>query len=211
MVWYSLGTLRVFPHYLAYFNELVGGPKDGYKCLLDSNLDWGQDLPGLAEFLRQHGNPEVILSFFGTASAKAHGITYQDFFSYNLSGRREDHVNSLRPQREVFVISANSLQCLYYPDKTIYDWLKKRRPLATIGYSLFVYDVTQDSDAQTRLGVQYLRSRLGAKAERQFRRALAIDPTDQQARLHLEGLTKTGLGQAGVPPKGPSPAGSLDR
>jgi hypothetical protein len=189
-LWYCAGTLRVFPHYLAYFNELVGGPKNGYKCLLDSNLDWGQDLPGLATLLKQQGNPEVILSFFGTASPKAYGITYQDFYSYNLSGRREDHVNSVNPSREVFAISANSLQCLYYPDKTAYDWLKQRRPLAVIGYSIFVYDVTQDSDAQTKLGVMYLNSNLTKKAERQMRRAILIDPANQQARRYLEGLTE---------------------
>jgi len=34
----------VAPHYLAYFNELAGGPANGFKELADSNLDWGQDL-----------------------------------------------------------------------------------------------------------------------------------------------------------------------
>jgi len=36
-------TLRVYPHQLAYFNEAAGGPENGYKHLLHSNLDWGQD------------------------------------------------------------------------------------------------------------------------------------------------------------------------
>lgn len=31
----------VYPHYLAFFNRLVGGPKNGYKYLSDSNLYWG--------------------------------------------------------------------------------------------------------------------------------------------------------------------------
>jgi hypothetical protein len=188
--WYAVGTLAVSPHYLAYFNELVGGPKNGYKCLLDSNLDWGQDLPGLADFLRKEGNPEVILSFFGTAAPSTYGITYQEFYSYNLSGRREDHINSLDPEREFFVISANSLQCLYYPDKTIYDWLKKRKPMAIVGHTLFVYDVTQDSDAQTNLGIMYLNNNYFKKGERQFRRALAIDPFNRTASQYLEALAQ---------------------
>lgn len=37
-------TLSVYPHQLAYFNEVAGGPKNGYKHLLHSNLDWGQDI-----------------------------------------------------------------------------------------------------------------------------------------------------------------------
>ena len=48
-LWQAVATARAFPHYLAYFNELVGGPKNGWKYLVDSNLDWGQELPGLRE------------------------------------------------------------------------------------------------------------------------------------------------------------------
>jgi MFS family permease len=194
LVWYAVGALRAFPHYLAYFNEIAGGPKNGYKVLLDSNLDWGQDLPELATFLKGQGNPEVILCFFGTASPVAYGITYQDFYSYNLSGRREDHINSLDPEREFFVISANSLQCLYYPDKTIFDWLKQRKPLAVIGYTLFVYDISRDSEAQSNLGTMYLNNKFFKKGERQFRRALAIDPSNSVARQYLEALTASPQG-----------------
>jgi hypothetical protein len=45
---------RIHPHYLAYFNELSGGPSKGYLHLSDSNVDWGQDLPSLAKWLRDH-------------------------------------------------------------------------------------------------------------------------------------------------------------
>ena len=46
--WYAVSVARVHPHYLAYFNEPAGGPANGYRLLVDSNLDWGQDLKGLA-------------------------------------------------------------------------------------------------------------------------------------------------------------------
>ncbi|HEX9188145.1 MAG TPA: hypothetical protein VGB87_13790, partial [Vicinamibacteria bacterium] len=39
--WYAWGTLRVHPHPLAYFNETVGGPANGWRVLVDSSLDWG--------------------------------------------------------------------------------------------------------------------------------------------------------------------------
>ena len=35
--------MSIYPHYLAHFNEAVGGPRNGYRYLVDSNLDWGQD------------------------------------------------------------------------------------------------------------------------------------------------------------------------
>jgi hypothetical protein len=45
--WYAMGTLRTHPHHLAYFNEIAGGPGNGWRQLVDSNLDWGQDLKRL--------------------------------------------------------------------------------------------------------------------------------------------------------------------
>ena len=66
LVW--LGFTFVFQSRdpLAYFNEFAGGPKNGYKHLLDSNLDWGQDLPLLAEYLKEREDQEVWLQYFGT-------------------------------------------------------------------------------------------------------------------------------------------------
>jgi hypothetical protein len=40
----AVSTLRAYPHQLAYFNEAAGGPENGWRHLLHSNLDWGQDL-----------------------------------------------------------------------------------------------------------------------------------------------------------------------
>lgn len=51
-------SLRVYPHQLAYFNELSGGPESGYRHLLASNLDWEQDLLSVVEWMESHGiNP----------------------------------------------------------------------------------------------------------------------------------------------------------
>ena len=44
-------SIAIRPHYLAYFNVLAGGPESGYRHLVDSSLDWGQDLPGLKRWL----------------------------------------------------------------------------------------------------------------------------------------------------------------
>ncbi|MGE0377967.1 MAG: hypothetical protein AB7I48_15265 [Planctomycetaceae bacterium] len=45
----AASTLRVYPHQLAYFNELAGGPDNGYRHLLGTNLELGQDLLALRE------------------------------------------------------------------------------------------------------------------------------------------------------------------
>ena len=57
VAWHLGATLWIHPHYLAYFNELAGGPSRGYRLLADSNLDWGQDLKGLGPISRGTASP----------------------------------------------------------------------------------------------------------------------------------------------------------
>jgi hypothetical protein len=59
-------SLWVHPHYLAYFNWASGGPDRMPARLIDSNLDWGQDLIGLRDWCREKipGQP-IGLAFFG--------------------------------------------------------------------------------------------------------------------------------------------------
>ncbi len=76
-LWYGVESWRIRPHYLAYFNQLVGGPANGYRHLVDSSLDWGQDLPGLAAWLRENNRAPrapVYLSYFGTGDPRYEGI-----------------------------------------------------------------------------------------------------------------------------------------
>jgi len=60
IVWFALSSLRYSAHSHAYFNELAGGPAHGHDHLLDSNIDWGQDLLPLKRWLDKH--PEIKLS-----------------------------------------------------------------------------------------------------------------------------------------------------
>lgn len=76
-LWHAGASLRARPHYLAYFNPLVGGSANGWRHLVDSSLDWGQDLPGLKRWLdanvRDRSEP-VFLSYFGTGDPAYEGI-----------------------------------------------------------------------------------------------------------------------------------------
>ena len=100
-----------YPNYLAYFNSLAGGPQEGYKHLVDSSLDWGQDLPGLKRWLKAHDLDEsaktrVYLAYFGTSSPAHYHIRATDLCGLN--------VRPLDPLTEgVYCISATSLQCVY--------------------------------------------------------------------------------------------------
>src|SRR5690606_33111237 len=47
LLWHAAAAAAIAPHFLAFFNPLGGGPRNGWRHLVDSSLDWGQDLPGL--------------------------------------------------------------------------------------------------------------------------------------------------------------------
>jgi hypothetical protein len=76
--WHVAESIAIRPSYLAYFNQLAGGPSQGYLHLADSSLDWGQDLPALRQWLDrdglQRGGGNVYLSYFGTARPEYYGI-----------------------------------------------------------------------------------------------------------------------------------------
>jgi hypothetical protein len=56
----------IYPHYLAYFNWTSGGPDEKPARLIDSNLDWGQDLVALQKWWKKTipGQP-IGLAYFG--------------------------------------------------------------------------------------------------------------------------------------------------
>jgi len=72
----AAASLSARPDYLAYFNEIAGGRDQGYRYLVDSSVDWGQDLPELAIWLKRNAAPSepVYLSYFGLADPIQYGI-----------------------------------------------------------------------------------------------------------------------------------------
>ena len=50
----TVSSLLVFPHSMSYFNELAGGPLHGHEHLVNSNIDWGQDLLYLRDWIAAH-------------------------------------------------------------------------------------------------------------------------------------------------------------
>ena len=142
--WLVLASWSIHPHYLAYFNELIGGPSNGYKYLVDSNLDWGQGLKGLKRFMEANAIPEIGLSYFGTDSPARYGIQYRWLPSHVLNDPNAGRPSAV-PQSplEWVAISATNLQGVYLEDKALFEKFARRPPVATIGYSIFVYHVDE--------------------------------------------------------------------
>jgi hypothetical protein len=80
LVWTTASSLWHFPHSLSYFHEFAGGPDNGAAHLIDSNLDWGQDLFFLKKWCDEHPEARPLyLAYFGGFDPKAAGIDYQPF------------------------------------------------------------------------------------------------------------------------------------
>jgi hypothetical protein len=159
LVMTAASSLWIAPHQLAYFNELVGGPDQGYRYLGDSNLDWGQDLKGVKAYMVKENLPIIYLSYFGTAPPEYYGIRYQ-YVPGNWPLEwppPRDKVPDNVP-RNILAISVTNLQDVGNPYNPLFRWLWTRRPIAKIGYSIFVYDLTNDRVGLAKLERTYAKA-----------------------------------------------------
>jgi hypothetical protein len=127
-------VVMIHPHYLAYFNIAAGGPDKGHRYLVDCNLDWGQDLPGLAAYQREHDLPAVILSYFGSDAPDRYGLAYTIHCPHYSGGR---------PPPGVYAVSATNRQGLYaYPGRMKeLAWFRNRQPSDIVAHTILIYDL----------------------------------------------------------------------
>jgi len=135
VIWYVFAGILVYPHYLAYYNEFVGGWQNGYKYLTDSNTDWGQDVKRLSVWVTDNNIDRIYVDVFpGTMPAK-----------YYLGDRMvEWHVQNGRPPKgSYFAVSATFYQSSRLNKSKNngldYSWLDSIKPYANIGGSILIY------------------------------------------------------------------------
>jgi Dolichyl-phosphate-mannose-protein mannosyltransferase len=113
LLWLSASSWWVHPHYLAYFNELAGGPANGWRWLIDSNLDWGQDGEYVRNVYAPRSPVRLLFDPSGPIAGRiALGVT-------SLTGRDPGAARRHSWLRSNF------------------------RPISTIGYSQKIFDVTE--------------------------------------------------------------------
>ncbi len=141
--WNLLASLLVFPHYLSSVNELVGGRQRAPLYLLDSNLDWGQDLPELKRFLDEENVASVFLAYFGHVAPDLYGIEWEPAPYFKppdvASGWLAVSANYVYgyPYR---VLSKDMSQLVQVPSNA-FEWLRDRKPDARAGASILLYRI----------------------------------------------------------------------
>jgi len=186
-LWYAGASAAVYPHYLSYFNEFAGGAKNGHKILLDSNLDWGQDLKELKRWMDNAGVRTIQLLYFGVGYPQYYGI--DDLHSRANVERRSFPSGEDLELPEHLAVSANFFYApdLYMP-KEMAQLLRSYnlgRPVATIGYSILVFKIDRDGLAYDNAAFIMARKGGLAGAANLYRQALKLDPRRRTSHFNL--------------------------
>ncbi len=158
LMWSMGSSLWHFPHSLAYFNEFVGGPRNGAKHLLNSNIDWGQDLLHLEHWIsRQANRRKVFLAFDNYYNPFVFGIDKMEPWPM------KENVNGSGIPRTIipdgyYAISINQLYEFPWSvrdrfgkefriDKKPLKVLRDIEPIQRVGFSILIFDANQVAKA----------------------------------------------------------------
>ncbi|MCP4359059.1 MAG: phospholipid carrier-dependent glycosyltransferase [Chloroflexi bacterium] len=140
LAWHLTTTIQLFPHQEAFFNELARGPAFRGRVLVDSNIDWGQDLIALRELPLQ----DMYLGYFGTAVPEAYQLQYKPIpgFLRQTAGPEINTYNPYTPPPGWYALSLTSLQLgLLEQNIDMYAYFRDKTPIFRAGYSINVYQV----------------------------------------------------------------------
>jgi hypothetical protein len=155
LAWNVCAAVRIHPHYLSYFNELAGGPENGWRHLLESNIDWGQDLLFLKRWVEEHSEARPLkLAYYGDVDPHLLGLDYQ----LPPAG---DSLSSKGPQPSWYAISANLVYEAEWVGcdehgRSIYfaagdcSHFGRITPVDKAGYSIFLYHVVDEEVNRAR-------------------------------------------------------------
>jgi len=186
-------SVRAFPVYLAYANELWGGPANTYKYLSDSNVDWGQQLKSVKQYLDQRHVKDCWFAYFAdvVADPKYYGIPCKPLTTIASDWLRSS-IDVPASIDGPVLISAGTLSGYEFgPDElNPYDQFQRLRPTAVIDYGVFVFDGHFDiplASALNHVTQAQLKQQAGrlddALADAQTAAQLAPNSVQAQAQL----------------------------
>jgi hypothetical protein len=160
---------------MSYFNEAAGGPGNGGKFLNDSNLDWGQDLLFLKEWLGAHPEARPLgLAYYNYLDPALVGIAYRLPAPGPPLRPPEDPVEAARfgPRPGYYAVSVNYLLGARFlaPDgrggvrpilrRSEFAYFNRFTPIARAGYSINIYKISpsEANAVRERLGLPPLPS-----------------------------------------------------
>jgi hypothetical protein len=147
-------TFAAYPNYIPFFNVAVGGSHGGLALLSDSNIDWGQDLPAVAQWQTDHPDRQLWLSQFALPDPRYYGIHFIE-----MPGAMFYQPDQIAPSGlpSVYAISAVSLQGTYVTtdgQRQFYSHFLDQQPIGTLGGgAMYLYTAPNTLDAGPTLPV----------------------------------------------------------
>ena len=140
---HAASSLLAFPNYIAYANELWGGPSQTHKYLTDSNSDWGQQLKSVKQYLDQRGVKECWFVYFaeGVAEPSYYGIPCKPLPT--ISTLWLNLPMDIPPSIDgPVLVSASNLSGVEFGPGSLdpYGQFKLHKPTAVIDRGVFVFD-----------------------------------------------------------------------
>jgi hypothetical protein len=138
LMWHAGENLRAYPSYISYFNQFIGPHRNADRYLIDSNLDWGQDLRRLDVWLREQNIDEVVVHYFG-GGVPQFDLAARVIGSYGAGGRP-------LPKGSWFALSRHFYRLSFEPSisrENYEQYLARSRAryVTTVGGSINVYRV----------------------------------------------------------------------
>jgi hypothetical protein len=141
----SLAGLWSHPYELASFNLIAGGPDGGRYHLVDSNLDWGQDLKTLGDYVHREKIDDLGLAYFGTADPALFGIKFHEPPSRPQPGVYAISVNFVMGRPHVILDGKGGARAVNIHEFSYFQFFE---PAARLGHSIDVYKLTESDVAE---------------------------------------------------------------
>lgn len=153
LTWSVSSSMWIYPHSMSYFNELAGGPQNGDKYLLDSNLDWGQDVFYLKRWWEQHPEATPLNTLF-TNSYGADLLGTPDWAEWNARGEAAEAAGSASGEERWAGAPfpgwyAVSVRRIHDADGD-YLYFLRLQPVAMAGYGFRIYHITLEEANRVR-------------------------------------------------------------
>jgi hypothetical protein len=158
----AVSSLLAFPHSHAYFSELVGGPKNGPLHLLNSNIDWGQDILLLEKWAIE--NPEKPLDGilhslpFWLGVKELTTLPKSDvptFFAKPFTQGTTQMDNLQWPVPGRYAVSVGHI----YEADSGYEYLRAMKPVDQVGHTIFIYELSLTDVARMKRDTQRIQSK----------------------------------------------------
>jgi 4-amino-4-deoxy-L-arabinose transferase-like glycosyltransferase len=143
LAWLLIASIYVFPNGISYFNEWIGGSANGWRYLVDSNVDWGQNLPDVGEWTRRNPGRPVALYVFGLDEPN-HYLPRGTFLKPPVPFSPDSGLpRRFEPAPGVYAVSANMLDGIVFARgwEDYLETFRRRTPIGRAGYSIFLYEI----------------------------------------------------------------------